>query len=1029
MTLRALPAGDRAVLIETSSGTGTLGLASAVAAAGWAEVEDVVPAMRSLLVCLRPDVDAAEMASRLVDLDDLGDLGVSAGTVLIDDAAPIEIPVRYDGPDLDEVAALTGLSVPELIAAHTESRWRAAFVGFAPGFAYLTGGDPRLDVPRRAEPRTLVPAGSVALAGEFSAVYPRASPGGWQIIGSTDLPLWDVHADPPAAIRPGRAVRFIVDPRPPGKSAPASGAPPAAPGSSPGLTIVRPGPLALLQDAGRIGHAADGVGRSGAADRASHALANRLVGNPTDAAAIECTLGGLTVRADVDAVVAVTGAPAPAEVDGVPVDHAVAIELAAGRTLRLRTPRAGLRSYLAVRGGIDVPPVLGSRSTDTLSGIGPDPLAAGDVVPIGAAPDPMLRVDPAGAAASASGMHSRSDATDPMVTLRASLGPRDDWFVDSGDLMTGEWVVQPDSNRVGLRLDRADEHPRPATAAGRRAAERGHAAGGRADPARRSAGSVPRRSPRDRRIPGCRRSAGRRRRRRRAAASRSAAPLRACRRSVPRAQRPVASARRPQSTGPRCAGEERLVMFDTLLVANRGEIARRVIRTARVMGIRTVAVHSDVDADLPFVREADVAVEIGPAAPAESYRNVARILGAARETGAQAIHPGYGFLSENAGFARAVRDAGLVWVGPAPEVIDLMGDKINARNLMQDAGVPVASGTREPVTDVGVARAAADRIGYPAMLKAAAGGGGLGMAVVRDAAEVDAQFERITAFAERTFGDASVLIERYLPVARHVEVQILGLGGGRVVALGERDCSVQRRHQKIAEEAPSPGVTPDLRRRMLEAAVRAGEAVGYENAGTVECLVDPAAQDFVFLEMNTRLQVEHPITEAVTGIDLVEQQLLIAAGEPVTFDASVASTSVPAAGVPTAAGSTTAGSPAAGSPAAHAIELRINAEDPKRFLPGPGAITRWEEPTGDGIRVDAGYGPGTVVTPSYDSLLAKLIVSGSSRAQVLDRARTAVAGFVIEGPKCNLPFFAELLENDEYVSGFYDTGIVARMRG
>ncbi|TKV57121.1 biotin carboxylase [Nakamurella flava] len=450
-------------------------------------------------------------------------------------------------------------------------------------------------------------------------------------------------------------------------------------------------------------------------------------------------------------------------------------------------------------------------------------------------------------------------------------------------------------------------------------------------------------------------------------------------------------------------------MFDTLLVANRGEIARRVIRTARRMGLRTVAVHSDVDANLPFVTEADVAVAIGAAAPAESYRNVEAILRAARETGAQAIHPGYGFLSENADFARAVVDAGLIWVGPSADVIEQMGDKINARNLLQDAGVPVAAGTREPVTDAAAARSAADGIGFPVMLKASAGGGGMGMSVAHGPDEVAEQFERIAAFAERMFGDASVLLERFLPVARHVEVQILGLPAdgdrpARVVALGERDCSVQRRNQKVAEETPSPGVGPDLRARMLAAAVRAGEAVGYVGAGTVECLVDEAAQDFVFLEMNTRLQVEHPITEAVTGLDLVEQQLLIAGGQPITFDPD---------------GVTVSG---------HAIELRINAEDPKRFLPGPGAVRRWDEPSGAGVRVDSGYAAGTTVTPSYDSLMAKLIVHGADRDEALGRAREAVAGFAIEGPKCNLPFFAELLEHPEFVSGHYDTGIVGRMR-
>jgi acetyl-CoA carboxylase biotin carboxylase subunit len=446
-------------------------------------------------------------------------------------------------------------------------------------------------------------------------------------------------------------------------------------------------------------------------------------------------------------------------------------------------------------------------------------------------------------------------------------------------------------------------------------------------------------------------------------------------------------------------------VFDTLLVANRGEIARRIIRTAKAMGIRTVAVYSEVDADLPFVTEADEAVLLGVAAPALSYRNMAAILQAATDTGAAAVHPGYGFLSENAGFARAVVDAGLIWVGPSAEVIERMGDKINARNLMQDAGVPVAAGTREPVGDPADALVAATEIGFPIMIKAAAGGGGMGMAVAHDAGQLTEQIAKIGAFAERMFGDGSVLLERFLPVARHVEVQILGLPDGRVLALGERDCSVQRRNQKVVEETPSPAVGSELRERMLAAAAQAGKTVGYVGAGTVECLVDEAAQDFVFLEMNTRLQVEHPITEAVTGIDLVEQQLLIAAGESITFD------------------------PDRVTVRGHAIEFRLNAEDPKRFLPGPGAVREWVEPAGPGIRVDAGYAAGTTVTPHYDSLMAKLIVHGASRDDALARARAAVGGFTVVGPKSNLPFFAELLDNPEFVSGRYDTGIVGRMRG
>jgi acetyl-CoA carboxylase biotin carboxylase subunit len=445
-------------------------------------------------------------------------------------------------------------------------------------------------------------------------------------------------------------------------------------------------------------------------------------------------------------------------------------------------------------------------------------------------------------------------------------------------------------------------------------------------------------------------------------------------------------------------------MIESLLVANRGEIARRVIRTANRLGIRTIAVHSEADADLPFVAEADEAVNIGPANPAQSYRNTEAILAAAKSTGAQAIHPGYGFLSENADFARAVEANGLIWVGPPADAITAMGDKINARNLMAAAGVPVAPGTHDPADTIEAAIDAAATIGYPVMVKAAAGGGGMGMAVAADESGLRTEYDKVRAFAERMFGDGSVLIERYFPRVRHVEVQILGLADGRVVALSERECSVQRRNQKLVEEAPSPAVDPALRKALLAAAVKAGEAVSYRNAGTVECLLDPAAGEFFFLEMNTRLQVEHPITELIHGLDLVEEQLRIASGEPPTFDPDHLTTS------------------------GHAIELRVNAEDPKRFLPGPGKVATWVEPTGEGVRVDSGYAAGTTVTPFYDSLMAKLIVFGADRRDAIAKARTAVAGFEIVGPKNNLPFFVELLENDEFLSGDYDTGIVSRMR-
>jgi acetyl-CoA carboxylase biotin carboxylase subunit len=426
----------------------------------------------------------------------------------------------------------------------------------------------------------------------------------------------------------------------------------------------------------------------------------------------------------------------------------------------------------------------------------------------------------------------------------------------------------------------------------------------------------------------------------------------------------------------------------------------------RRLGLRAIAVYSEADADLPFVREADEAVLIGPANPQVSYLDAGKVLEAARATGARAIHPGYGFLAENAAFARAVIDAGMVWIGPAPESIDQMGDKINARNLMEDAGVPVAAGTREPVTDLEPALRAAGRIGYPVMVKTAGGGGGIGMSVAHDDEGLAKAFEQAARAAARfAAGDVldgpAILLERYIERARHVEVQILGLPDGTVVALGERDCSVQRRHQKVVEESPSPGITPELRERMLAAAVRAGEAVGYLGAGTVECLVDADAQDFVFLEMNTRLQVEHPVTELVTGLDLVELQLRVAAGES------------PEVKVETGG---------------HAIEFRVYAEDPKRFFPGPGKISAWREPAGEGVRVDSGYEEGNTVTPFYDPLMAKLCVFGATRAEALRAGREAVAGFVVEGPKNNLPFCAELLDNAEFVSGDYDTGLIGRMR-
>lgn len=446
-------------------------------------------------------------------------------------------------------------------------------------------------------------------------------------------------------------------------------------------------------------------------------------------------------------------------------------------------------------------------------------------------------------------------------------------------------------------------------------------------------------------------------------------------------------------------------MYDVVLVANRGEIARRIIRTLHGLDIRAIAVHSEADAGALHVAEADESVLLRGAAPTESYLDVAKVLEAAERTGAQAIHPGYGFLPESPDFAQAVLDAGHGWVGPSPACITAVSDKNNARNLMSTAGVPVAPGTAEPVRDVDAALVSARELGFPLMVKASAGGGGIGMGVAEDGAGLRGAFETARSRAERFFGSPEILLERYVPHARHVEVQVFGLADGTVLALGGRDCSVQRRHQKVAEETPSPGIGAELRSRMFAAAIAAGRAVDYEGAGTVECLVDPDKQEFVFLEMNTRLQVEHPVTELVTGLDLVAEQLRVAAGDPPGFD------------------------PAAPPvPIGHAVELRVYAEDPKRFLPGPGTISRWVEPTGEGIRVDAGYRDGDTVTPYYDPLLAKLCAYGADRAEALARLRVAVDAFVVEGPKVNLPFFVELLAEPSFLSGAYDTGIIGRMR-
>ncbi len=441
-------------------------------------------------------------------------------------------------------------------------------------------------------------------------------------------------------------------------------------------------------------------------------------------------------------------------------------------------------------------------------------------------------------------------------------------------------------------------------------------------------------------------------------------------------------------------------MLRRILVANRGEIALRVIRTCRDLGIATVAVYSDADRDALHVRAADEAYPIGPAPARDSYLSIPKLLAVAATARCDAVHPGYGFLSESAAFARAVADAGLTFVGPPAEVQAALGEKTRARRMARDAGVPVAEGTLEPLRDLDEARAAAARVGYPVMLKASAGGGGKGMRAVRSAAELEAAWRMAAGEASGAFGVPDLFLERLVEHARHVEVQLVADAHGGVVSLGERDCSVQRRHQKLVEETPGPSVDDALRERLGDAAVRIARAARYRNAGTAEFLVAPDGT-FSFLEVNTRLQVEHPVTEAVTGLDLVALQLRVAAGERLPL----AQADVACRGA--------------------AIELRVTAEDPSAgFVPAGGRVALLREPSGPGIRVDGALYEGMRVPTEYDPLLMKIVVWGRDRAEALSRARRAVRETIVAGLPTSLPFHAHALVEPDFVAGRYDTGYV-----
>ncbi|HEX6389631.1 MAG TPA: acetyl-CoA carboxylase biotin carboxylase subunit, partial [Solirubrobacteraceae bacterium] len=438
-------------------------------------------------------------------------------------------------------------------------------------------------------------------------------------------------------------------------------------------------------------------------------------------------------------------------------------------------------------------------------------------------------------------------------------------------------------------------------------------------------------------------------------------------------------------------------MFSKILIANRGEIAVRIIRALDELGVASVAVYSELDRDAPHVARAGEAYLLGAAAPAESYLNVERILDAARRSGAEAIHPGYGFLAENAAFARACEAAGIVFIGPPASAIDAMGSKTRARELMRDAGVPIVPGTVEAVATVqDAARIADAEIGYPVAVKAAGGGGGKGFRVALEPDELQAAFEGAAREGEKFFSDATVYLERYLPDPRHVEVQVLADGHGTTIHLGERDCSIQRRHQKLIEESPAPEWIVDeaLRERIGTIAVEAAKAVDYRGAGTVEGLLDAETKEYYFLEMNTRVQVEHCVTEMTTGIDIVKEGIRVAAGEPL----SVRQEDVVLRG--------------------HAIECRINAEDAsKKFAPAPGRIGAYVEPSGPGVRVDSGVRAGSEVSPTYDPMVAKLIVWDADREQATARMLRALAEYEIEGLKTLIPFHRALLATEQWARG------------
>jgi len=443
-------------------------------------------------------------------------------------------------------------------------------------------------------------------------------------------------------------------------------------------------------------------------------------------------------------------------------------------------------------------------------------------------------------------------------------------------------------------------------------------------------------------------------------------------------------------------------MFSKVLIANRGEIAVRIIRACRELGIATVAVYSEADREALHVQLADEAYCIGPTASKDSYLNMPRIMSVALLTGADAIHPGYGFLAENASFAQLCQDCKITFIGPDPEAISKMGDKSEAKATMKLANVPLVPGTDGLIDDIDEALVVAKKIGYPVIVKATAGGGGRGMRLAYDEQELSRAIHQAQKEAESAFGNAGVYLEKYVEEPRHVEIQIMGDKHGNAVYLGERDCSIQRRHQKLVEEAPSPALDSELREKMGQAAVAAAKAVHYHSAGTVEFLLDKHGQ-FYFMEMNTRIQVEHPVTEMITGIDLIKEQISVAAGSPLSFSQDDVKIN------------------------GWAIECRINAENPaKNFMPSPGKVVNYLPPGGYGVRVDSAVYPGYEISPFYDSMVAKLIVWGTDRSEAIARMRRALDEFVIEGVHTTVPFHEKLLEHPDFVEGHFATNFLEK---